>query len=140
MNLTFVLLGAAAIIDGWKCLGLFWFHDITIVLLGISLIACAFFQHAPIVEGIPFNIKDDYIHSLFAKLTGFTFTTFAIATRFILKGWFQKSLAVLVGITAMLLSILMFEVDRFMEIFQRLIFINTFGWLLFAFKRIKRLI
>lgn len=135
MNATFVLLGIASVIDGWRSLRRFWFHKIVLVVFGLSLIACAFFHHAPIINEMPHNLQEDKIHSFFANLTGASFVIFAIATGFIVRGWFQKALAFLLGIIVTLLSILMFEVEAYMGIWQRIIFIISFGWMTYIFHK-----
>ncbi|MFD0863785.1 DUF998 domain-containing protein [Sungkyunkwania multivorans] len=134
MNFTFILLGLGAIIDGWRFLGKFWFHKIAILVFGISLMLCAFFQHAPIVK-IPFDPFEDQLHSWFATITGFSFTVFAISMSFILGQRTAKALAVLVGVLVTILSMLMFEVEQYMGIWQRIIFIMSFGWMIYIFNK-----
>lgn len=135
MNATFFLLGFASIIDGWRVLRSFWFHKITLVVFGCSLIACAYYQHAPIIKEIPYDIQEDKLHSIFANLTGMSYVIFAIASSFVVRDWFQKILAIIVGIIVTLLSILMFEVEELMGIWQRLIFIISFGWMVFIYNK-----
>ncbi|MBT8311026.1 MAG: DUF998 domain-containing protein [Flavobacteriaceae bacterium] len=140
LNTTFVLLGVATLIDGWRFLRFFWVHKVILFVFGISLIACAFFQHAPIIKEMPIDLQEDLWHARFANLTGLSFTVFAIASSFLLNGWFQRTLAILIGIIAVLLSVLMFEYEELMGVWQRLIFICSFGWMMFVFNRTKKFI
>jgi len=80
-----------------------------------------------------YDAYDDAYHSIFAKISGFSFTFLAIATGFINKGK-KRIIAITVGILATLLSILMFEVGTSMGIWQRIIFVMCFGWMIFEFR------
>ena len=131
MNLTFIILGSASILDGWKFLKAYKFHKFVLTFFGISLILSALYKHAPIDATINYNIKEDDLHSLFSSITGFLFTLFAISTSFILEKRKDKLIAVLIGISATLLSVLIFNVSGFAGIWQRLIFISAFGWMIY---------
>lgn len=131
MNVVFVSLGLAAIIDGWRRLSKYWLHKVVLVIFGISLVLTAFFQHAPIVQGIPFSEFEDNLHSKFATITGFSFTFFAIASAFIESTGTRRIIAAGVGILAMVLSFLIFNVTGLAGVWQRIIFIVTFAWLMY---------
>jgi hypothetical protein len=74
------------------------------------------------------------MHSVFAFTTGFSFTLLAIATAFIKTGKIEKIIPIIVGIMATVLSSLMFSIEEFMGIWQRLLFIISFGWTIYEFK------
>ncbi len=74
MNVVFALLGTGAIVSGWVRLSNFWLHKAALVVFGTSLFLTAFFQHAPIVPDVGFNVLEDDLHSIFATITGFSFT------------------------------------------------------------------
>ena len=131
MNVVFALLGTASIIDGWGRLSNFWLHKVALVVFGTSLFLTAFFQHAPIVSDVGFNVLEDDLHSIFATITGFSFTFFAIASAFIESTRRRKIIAACVGITATLLSILIFNVDELAGVWQRMMFIIVFAWLMY---------
>jgi hypothetical protein len=134
MNLVFILLGVATLIEGWAHLKSLWFHKILITIFGLSLIFTAVFQHAPIEQNIPFNIRDDELHSLFASICGWSFVTFAISCSFIEITFMRKALAIVAGVTALVLSILMFNITDYMGIWQRMIFMFSFAWSIFFFE------
>jgi hypothetical protein len=100
----------------------------------------AVFRHAPINEGIPYSVLEDTIHSFFASVVGFSFTAFAISAAFIEKTSGKRIFALLIGFLATGLSILMFSVTSFTGLWQRLLFMITFAWLVFFFEgqRIKK--
>ena len=90
-------------------------------------------QHAPIVASVAFDAKEDRMHSLFSSLTGASFTVFAMSAAFMLRHRTAKISALLVGVLAVLLSVLIFTVPEFRGIWQRTLFIVAFGWLIVLF-------
>ena len=83
MNLMFMAMGLACILEGWLHLKGFWFHKVVISVFGIGLMMTAVFHHAPIDEGLAFNVREDMLHSVFATIVGFSFTLFSVSTAFI---------------------------------------------------------
>ena len=135
MNIIFALMGITSIWAGWVHYEGFWFQRILLLIFGISLILVAIYSHAPITEGLAYSIKSDNLHSLFASTTGFSFTVLAIATAFIKEDKPEMILPIAIGVLATILSLLMFKVEGFMGIWQRLMFISTFGWMVYEFNR-----
>ncbi len=135
MNLAFVLLGIGSIIAGWRYLEDFAFHRIFLTIFSLSLIMTAFFNHAPVGTGIQFNHLEDAWHSYFATATGLSFVIFSILTAFVLEMRADRILSSSTGIIATILSSLMLERDQYSGIWQRLIFIICFGWLIYIFCR-----
>jgi hypothetical membrane protein len=133
MNTTFVLLGIGSMLSGWPYLKGYGFHKLALLLFGFSLIGAAIYQHAPIVAGVAFDAKEDRMHSLFSSLTGASFTVFAMSAAFMLRHRTAKISALLVGVLAVLLSVLIFTVPEFRGIWQRALFIVAFGWLIVLF-------
>ncbi len=83
MNAVFMLLGIACVIEGWTNLKGYWFPKIILTIFGVSLLSTGIFRHAPINENIAFNMQEDQLHSLFASITGFSFTMLAFSATFI---------------------------------------------------------
>lgn len=137
MNIVFCLLGIACILEGLFHLRQYWVHKILLTIFGVGLILVGIFQHAPIVEEIPYNLSEDKMHSLFATVVGLSFTIFAISAAFIEKTNTKRILALLVGLIATGLSILMFSVIDFAGLWQRLMFIISFAWLIFFFEGMR---
>jgi hypothetical protein len=131
MNLVFALLGIAAVVDGWVRLQKFWLHKVVLTIFGISLILVAFFQHAPIVSGVEFSALEDDLHSKFATTIGYSFVFFAISAAFIELTRIRSVIAAGMGIIAILLSMLIFNVSELAGVWQRLMFIIMFAWLMF---------
>lgn len=131
MNVVFALLGISSITDGWRRLSGFWLHRIILIVFGSSLLLTAIFQHAPIVAGVQFSTIEDDLHSKFATITGFSFIFFAVASAFIERTRVRRTLAISVGGFALICSLLFFNVPDFAGIWQRLIFLSSFAWLIY---------
>ena len=137
MNLVFIMVGFASIIEGWIHLKAFWFHKFIITIFGLTLILTALFQTAPIVEGVPFNDYEDKMHTFFANIVGFSFAVFAFSAAFIVRTTWERVLALLVSIMAIGLSVLMFSIDGYAGLFQRMMFMIAFAWLIFFLSRMS---
>ncbi len=135
MNLTFVLIGLTSICAGWPHYEGYWIQKSMLLIFGISLVLVAFFSHAPIDTSLNYNVQEDKLHSLFASATGFSFTILAISTGFIKVHKTEMLLPIMIGIVATLLSLLMFKLENFAGIWQRLIFILSFGWMAYEFRK-----
>ena len=134
MNTTFVLMGAACVLDGWRHLGHYWFQKILLTIFGLGLILTGIFSHAPITAGVPYSLAEDGYHSLFASVVGFSFTILAFSAVFIEDTNRSRVAALAIGIAATLLSMLIFNVSSYAGVWQRLMFITSFAWLLIFLK------
>jgi len=134
MNFLFVCLAAGSLMAGLEYYEGFVPHRIILVLFGISLILLSYFNHAPLNTNIQYNVIEDGWHAYFTCTAGLSFIILSIATIFILEKQQDRLLALTAGISAIFLAVLMSEADRFAGIWQRLMFIISFGWLIFNFK------
>jgi hypothetical protein len=105
-----------------------------LLIFGTSLVLVAIFSHAPIDISLNYNVQEDKLHSLFASATGFSFTILAISTGFVKVDKSEMLLPIMVGLLATFLSLLMFKVENYAGIWQRLLFIISFGWLVHEFR------
>jgi hypothetical membrane protein len=137
MNLTFILLGIAIFLESLFHLKQYWIPKILLNIFALGLILVGIFQHAPLMENMTYNVVDDNLHSVFASLVGFSFIIFAFTTVFVEKTNFRRILAFLVGISVTILSLLMFNLSDFAGLWQRLMFIIAFSWLIFFLERIR---
>ncbi|GAA0194911.1 hypothetical protein GCM10009122_58800 [Fulvivirga kasyanovii] len=141
MNVTFVALGLSVMAAGWKFLKNYWLQRIVLLVFGVSLVFVAIYSHAPIDITLDYSHREHQIHSVFSSVTGFSFTMFAFSMAFIFKHMYDRWVAMLVGVFSILLTTLMFSISDFAGIWQRMIFIMSFGWLIYVFgsKRKKKL-
>ncbi|QSX09433.1 DUF998 domain-containing protein [Alkalibacter rhizosphaerae] len=135
MNATFLLLGSATILSGWRAFNGYWFQRIALIVFGLALMGTGIFQHRPIVEGLSFNMLEDQLHSIFASVVGTAFTLFAISVAFIEKEKEDRIGAILMGLASILLSLLIFRVSSLAGIWQRAMFFLAFGWMVLLFER-----
>jgi len=137
MNITFGLLGLASILEVMFHLRRFWFQKVMLSIFGLSLILTAVFSHAPIIENLPYNEVENQLHSIFASIVGFSFTVFSVSVAFIEQGKVRRILALFVGLTATVLSLLMFYISDYSGLWQRVMFVISFAWLIFLFEGMR---
>lgn len=137
MNMIFVLLGFTCIWKAFTYLKNYPIHRLLLVIFGFSLISTAIFQHAPIDKNLEYDILEDKIHSISASVVGFSFTLFSFSTLFIEKTKKRRIIALLVVFSSTLLSLFMFLLNGFSGIWQRLIFIISFAWIIFFLEEVK---
>jgi hypothetical membrane protein len=132
MNLGFILIGLASLIAAWQAFRRHPFQKVILSLFSLSLILTGFFSHAPIDPSLPYSLAIDQVHSILATVTGFAFTVFAFSMMFIEQTTVRRLLALAIACMATGLSMLMWLVGSFAGIWQRLIFILAFAWLIFS--------
>ncbi|UII29722.1 DUF998 domain-containing protein [Fulvivirga ulvae] len=141
MNVTFAALGLSVMTAGWKFLKNYWLQRILLLVFGVSLVLVAFYRHSPIDISLDYSNREHQIHSIFSSVTGFSFTMFAFSMAFIFKHMYDRWVAMLVGVFSVLLTMLMYSIADFAGIWHRMVFIMSFGWLIYVFgsKRKKKL-
>ncbi len=134
MNSVFILLGLGSVIAGWSFFDGFVLHRIILVLFGISLTLTAFFNHAPVDPDIQYNIREAGWNAYFTCTAGLSFIILSIGTSFIQERQSDRQLAICAGISAIILSILMSEADKSAGVWQRFLYLISFGWMICTFK------
>ncbi len=131
MDLVFVALGLMALVIAYDTK--VRYHQVIGGIFGLSLALTAFFPHAPLVTAVPVNLFQDQMHSVFASITGFSFTMLAIGHSIISRGW-QRFWGLIIADVAILISLGMMSLPAYMGLLQRMMFISAFGWLFFYMK------
>ena len=134
INSILVALAFSSVISGWGFYKGFVFHRVILVLFGVSIVLSAIFNNAPVNPEIHYNINEEGWHKYFACITWIFFVILAFSTALILKKQADISLALMAGISAVLLSLLSSEAEQTAGIWQRLLFIISFGWLIYTLK------
>lgn len=134
MRSVFVMLGVGSVLDGWSTLRGYAFQRAALVVFGGSLVGAAVWSHAPIDAALRFDARQDEIHSVFATATGLSFTLFAVSAAFIDPHAVRRVVHAAVGMAASLLSLLFFSVPHLAGVWQRVIFVGCFGWLIYFFR------
>lgn len=137
MNLVFFLLGAACILESWILLRRFRINRILLYVFGLGLMGVAIFKHAPVVEGLAYSAFEDSMHSFFATLVGFSYTLFALSATLIERANKRRAAALLAGIMAIVFTVLIFGIQELAGLWQRIMFIALFGWLIFFFEGLR---
>lgn len=130
MNGVFLLLSLVTIYKGMAKFKKDYLLLFLVLLFGFSLAMTAVFSHAPILPNVEYSVEEDYLHSIFSTITGFSFVFFAISYAFSQKKE-KRIFAISVAVSASLLSILIFRFPELAGIWQRAIFMSTFFWLFF---------
>jgi len=133
MNFTLIFLGLGSVIAGWIYFKGFVLQKIILVLFGVSLTLTAFFNHAPIDPDIHYNINENYWHAYFTCATGISFIIFSLTALFIQNKQPDRLFTILTIISVIFLSALTSKVDSLAGIWQRLLFIIAFGWMIYIF-------
>ena len=134
INSILVALAFSSVISGWGFYKGFVFNRVILVLFGVSIFLSALFNHAPVNPEIPYNIIEDGWHKYFACITWIFFAILAFSTALMHKKQTDRSLAFMAGISAVSLSLLSSEAAQTAGIWQRLLFIISFGWLIYTLK------
>ncbi len=102
-------------------------------IFATSLILTGLFKHGPLVDGVPINLQEDMLHSVFATATGFSFSLLAIGQG-IMSRSSQRIVSLAVSSIALVIPLLMVSYPSYAGISQRFMFISAFFWLFFCFQ------
>jgi hypothetical protein len=138
MNSIFALLAMSSLISGWGCFKGFAFHRTILVFFGISLLLSAIFNCISPVSDVSYNIGDKGWHTYFSCFSWINFIILAFSTALILKEEPDRFLAGAAGISSILLLLIVSEALNTAGIWQRLQFLISFGWMIYAFDPLKR--
>ncbi len=131
MNWTFVFLGVSCIVDSVRYLKNNNTSKLLLIMFSSFLILGGIFKHMPIDVSINYNVFEDFLHSVFASATGFSFVLLTFSTLLTKQSKTIKIMSILMGMLATILSILIFQIPEYMGIFQRIIFITSFFWIIY---------
>lgn len=134
MNYYFIALAIGSVVAGWRNFEGFIFHRIVLVIFGLSLLSMALFNHAPVNPDIHFSLTEDGWHAYFACTAGLSFILLSLASGLILDKQQDRLLAIGAGLSMLLLSILMSEAEWAAGVWQRLMFMIAFGWMIYNFR------
>lgn len=131
MNMVLFMLAIVVVLIANKKLRLFWLPLYLLYLFAFCLFLTGIFQHAPI-EDVSFSMAEHITHSVLSTITGTAFSMYCFAILFFVKKPIEKASSVLMFCLAVGLSILMFLYSDYKGVFQRVLFILAFGWLLYS--------
>jgi hypothetical protein len=135
MRLGFVAYGAgvaaAAGID-WRTRT--WMR-LALAFFGVGLIATAIWSNAPIVEGLPSNLREDALHSLASGIVGFAFALACAARLFFGPGEFKDIFSWAGLLISVLIPLAMGEFPEIRGLLQRAMFVFSFVYVLREFAK-----
>jgi hypothetical membrane protein len=134
MNLVFIIVALNSLIAGWEYFEDFVLHRTVLVLCSVSLSLSAIFTHAPADPHILYNVKEAGWHAYFACTTILSYIILIISTSFIQEKQDDRVVSMAAGFSIILLSILMSEADKYSGIWQRLMYLISFGWMIYILK------
>lgn len=133
MNTVFVLLGMGIIIDTISSRSLSRAEKLLILTFGVTLTCTGIFSTKPISPEIDYNELHSQLHSIFATISGFAISIFAIVYGIRSEITMRRLLAFLIALITTLIPILMFNNPEYAGILQRVMFVITFTWLGYIF-------
>lgn len=131
MNVVFILLGMRSVQVTYS--SRIPYIQIFGSAFGLSLVMTGIFRHAPLVDNVTASMMHDFLHSVFATLTGFSFTLIAAGHGFMSHGR-QRALAFIMAAVATAVPVLMIVRPELMGLSQRFMFFTAFLWLFFYYK------
>lgn len=132
-NGLWVGLGIGIVWAGRNLMYGYWFQRILLSIFGLSLIFSAFFSAAPINPDLTYNLKEAELHFIFKTLSQGAFIVLAMAISFVLKDKKDKILGWIIVTIATVFTLLLFTLSSYPGILQHLLFLGSFGWLIYLF-------
>lgn len=104
-----------------------------LTFFGAGLIGTAIWSNAPIIEGVPLDLREDWLHSIASGVVGFAFAL-ACAIRLFAPGGNRRDILAWAGlVVAVLIPIAMSELSEIRGLLQRGMFVFSFVFVLREF-------
>ncbi len=132
-NTTIIILSLAIVLLATKQLKLYWKQLVVIYFFCVSFLLTGVYQLAGLdTHQHIFNYTNDALHSLFSMITGFAFCLFCIFFVFIVEKKEHKWQTLGAFLLALIAPLMMWQHPEFKGIYQRVLFLGSFGWLFYA--------
>lgn len=135
MNSVIIVVAISVVVAGWGYYEGFVFHRSILVLFGISLSLTAIFNQAAADHSFQYIGNEDTWHLYFTCTTSLSFIILTSATALILERERERFLALATSVSVLVLSILMYKSDTTDGIWNRLILLIVFGWMMYNFRK-----
>ena len=132
-NGILILLGLGSIWAGRGLMYGFFLQRISLTIFGLALALTGLFSTAPIDPSLDLNQQEAQLHFVFTNLSWIAFTVLAVSMVFMLESSKDKLLAWCMAGLSVLMSLGIYLIPELAGIFQRLLFIGSFGWLIYLF-------
>ena len=104
-----------------------------LTLFGVGLVGTAIWSNAPILQGVPANMQEDWLHSVASGVVGFAFALACAARVFAPGGSRRDALAWSGLVVAVLVPLAMNALPDFRGLLQRGMFVFSFAFVLREF-------
>lgn len=133
MNSIMVLLAVTSVVAGWDYYEDFMFHRIILVLFGATVLMAVIFN--PALSDSPVRNSSTYTawYSYFLTTAALSFIILSFSTALILEKKRERVLTVAAAVSTLIISFLLPESERSGGLWQKVIFIIAFGWMVFTF-------
>ncbi len=133
MRLGFVSYGAlilvAAILKVMKAVRTAWPHSF-IGIYGFAILLTGFFSTSPFLPGAQFSVPEANLHSIFATLSGIAISTAMVAFAIMHRSRLPRIIDVVTLVLTILMSGAFFAFGDVAGVFQRLLWLVGFAWLI----------
>lgn len=131
INVLLAALALGAVFMNWGVYKGFVFQRILLSVFGLTLILSVLINHAPAGKVIQYKAVEDGWHSYFIGTAVLSFIILSVSEAYMCDKKRGKGFSVLAGSLVIILSILMSETKQFAGIWQRLMYLIIFGWMIF---------
>jgi hypothetical membrane protein len=135
INSLLLFSSICALVAGWEYYEGFAFQRIILAFFSISMIMAAFINQSPAGQVTLINTGEDAWHSFFCGTASLSFIMLSLATAFILDNNYERVLTTLAGLSVLLLTVITGRWEQTVGIWQRVILIIMFGWMVFTFRQ-----
>lgn len=135
INSIIIVTALSSVIAGWGYYEGFIFHRSILMLFGISLSLAAIFNQVSVVHSFQNNVNENIWHLYFTCTTLLSFVILTSATALIREREGERLLALATAVSVLALSILMYRSDKTDGIWNRLILLVVFGWMMYNFRK-----
>ena len=108
------------------------------MLFAVSLSLSAIFNHVPAAADTNHNTSEAGWQLYFSSTAWLNFIILAFSTASVLENQRFRYLAILTGLLAILLMLLVTEAPETAGIWERLLFIISFGWMISTFRMLGK--
>ena len=133
MRFGFVSYGAlilvAAILKVAKAVRIAWPHTF-IGIYGFAILLTGFFSASPFLPGAKSSVPEANLHSKFATLSGIAISTAMVAFAIMHRSSLPRIIDVVALVLTMLMSAAFFTFSDVAGVFQRLLWLAGFAWLI----------
>jgi hypothetical protein len=133
INTGLTILGCGTVWSGWRFYEGFTFARILLVIFGSSVVLTGICNQAPVLTQEIIVSGENGWHTYFRSTAALSFVLLTMLTAYILDREFQRRLALITGVSFIILTLISSKTSHWEGLAQRVVFIIAFGWLIYNF-------